>query len=101
MLSNLKVFACTPNFEAGTSKEIEQGKALADAETAALDAVLPQLGALVQAMGVEPWITSKIVSDARWDAFVAGCETFEGGASVPVFTGEGAALESQLARSHL
>ena len=73
-------------------------KALQDMEATALDAVLPQLGGLVRAMGVEPWLTSKIVSDERWAAFVDTCQTFEGQGQFAVFpTGEG----EHLARAHL
>ena len=75
-------------------------KSLADMETKALDAVLPHLGVLIKAMAVEPWVTSKIISDERWSDFVAGCQVFDGQAKVSVFQGEGA-LESQMARSHL
>jgi acyl-CoA oxidase len=73
-------------------------KAVQDMEATALDAVLPQLGQLVGAMGVEPWITAKIVSDERWAAFVQTCETFEGSGAFAVFAGE---AEQQIARSHL
>ena len=75
-------------------------KSLADMEAKALDAVLPRLGGLIEAMGVEPWITSKIISDERWNDFVAGCQVFDGQANIGVFRGEGG-LESQMARSHL
>lgn len=77
-------------------------RALADMESNALDAVLPQLGRLVGQMGVEPWVTSKIVSDERWDAFVDSLEVFEGQSTVPVFrTGETAQLQQEVVRSHL
>ena len=75
-------------------------RALADLETRSLDAVLPQLGTLIAKMGVEPWITSKIVSDERWDAFLETCDVFEGKSSVEVFR-RGEADESRLVRSHL
>lgn len=57
-------------------------RALAELETKALDAVLPQLGSLVGRMGMEPWISSKIVSDERWDAFVASLPVFDGNGHV-------------------
>ena len=75
-------------------------KSLADMENKVLDAVLPRLDALIKAMGVEPWITSKIISDERWNDFIADCQVFDGQAKVSVFQGEGA-LESQVARPHL
>ncbi|EKM60026.1 uncharacterized protein PHACADRAFT_115441 [Phanerochaete carnosa HHB-10118-sp] len=61
-------------------------KALAGMEDKALDAVLPQVEQLIHAMGVGPWITSKIVSDERWDAFVEDCQVFEGQAEVNVWS---------------
>ena len=77
-------------------------RALAEMETRALDEVLPMLGTLVRRMGVEPWTTSKIVSDERWDAFVDSLEVFEGQSTVPVFrTGETAQLQQEVVRSHL
>ncbi|EKM53857.1 uncharacterized protein PHACADRAFT_145387 [Phanerochaete carnosa HHB-10118-sp] len=80
---------------AGVSRRV-----LAEMETKALDAVLPQVGQLIKAMNVEPWITSKIISDERWNSFIATCQVFDGQAKVSVFQGEGAA-ESQMVRSHL
>lgn len=56
--------------------------ALAELETKALDAVLPQLGSLVGKMGMQPWIYSKIVSDERWNAFVDTCPIYEGNGKV-------------------
>ncbi|KAJ3521000.1 hypothetical protein NM688_g9078 [Phlebia brevispora] len=49
-------------------------------EIKALDAVLPQLDTLIRDMGIQPWITSKIVSDERWDSFVEQLEVFSGDA---------------------
>lgn len=77
-------------------------RALVDMESRALDAVLPELGTLVRRMGVEPWVTAKIVSDERWDAFVDGLEVFEGQGAAPALrTGETAQLQHEVVRSHL
>lgn len=82
-------------------------------ESDAVDALLPQLGTLVSALRVEPWITAPIISDDRWDGFVGSCEVYGGNApSASVFdfpqtfgvsAGAGArAPESAVqARSHL
>ena len=72
-------------------------KSLTDMESKALDAVLPRLGALIKAMGVEPWITSKIISDERWNDFVADCQVFDDQTEVSISRGEGA-LESEMAK---
>lgn len=96
-VSCMKLDAAWYSEEAGIGR-----RALADMESNALDAVLPQLGRLVGQMNVEPWVSSKIVSDERWDAFVEGLEVFEGQSAVPVFrTGETAQLEQKVVRSHL
>ncbi|KAI0093488.1 acyl-CoA dehydrogenase NM domain-like protein [Irpex rosettiformis] len=81
-------------------------RALAEFETKALDAVLPQLGSLVGKMGMEPWISSKIVSDERWNAFVETCPVFEGNGKVQSprarAPGEKTPLPQQeMVRSHL
>ncbi|KAI0689045.1 acyl-CoA dehydrogenase NM domain-like protein [Cytidiella melzeri] len=86
-------------------------RAFAELETKALDDVLPHLGTLVGKMGVEPWITSKIVTDERWDAFVETCEVFEGNGHVqsPKVPGEkttsvtrpNPSSSSEMVRSHL
>ena len=88
------------------SEEANIGRrALAEREARALDAVLPQLGELVRGMGVEPWVTAQITSDARWNAFVQSCELFEGASAVsvlPLPTGKTARLHpAEIVRSHL
>ena len=56
-------------------------RALAYMETSALDAVLPDLGSLISDMGIAPWVTSKIVSDQRWQEFLGTCDVFSGESS--------------------
>ena len=94
----MKLDAAWYSEEAGVGR-----RALADMETKALDAVLPQLGTLVRRMGVEPWITSKIVSDERWAEFVESCQVFEGQSAAPVLIpGKTAQLQQpEIVRSHL
>ena len=79
--------------------------ALVKMEAAALDAILPQLGTLVDEMGVRPWITSKIVSDERWSTFVEELEVLEGDRAVELGHEPGArrmlGLQEQMVRSHL
>ncbi|KAI0089542.1 acyl-CoA dehydrogenase NM domain-like protein [Irpex rosettiformis] len=82
-LINLYVASVVKHDLAWYSENVDFGRrALAELETEALDAVLPQLSSLVTKMEMEPWIYSKIVSDESWDAFVETCPVFEGNALV-------------------
>lgn len=80
---------------------------LVDLEAKALDAVLPQLATLVKKMGMEPWITSKIITQGAWDSFLETCEDFEGDGRVEMFpnlpSGKKRHLphDSEMVRSHL
>lgn len=95
--SCMKLDAAWYSEEAGVGR-----RALTALETKALDAVLPQLGTLIGQMGVEPWVTSKIVSDERWAALLETCEVFEGQSAVPIFPGESSRLvQQEMVRSHL
>ncbi|THG95143.1 hypothetical protein EW026_g6459 [Hermanssonia centrifuga] len=86
-LIDLYVVSVVKQDAAWYSENAEFGRrALAELETKALDAVLPQAGTLIRQMGVEPWVSSKIVSDERWDAFVDTLETFEGKSDFEVIT---------------
>lgn len=100
---DLYVASCVKLDLAWYSENADFGRrALADFETKALDALLPDLGTLIRQMGVEPWINSKIVSDERWNSFVNTCQVFEGKSNFGVFRGETVLQhESQMVRSHL
>ncbi|KAI0818485.1 acyl-CoA dehydrogenase NM domain-like protein [Trametes gibbosa] len=70
-------------------------------ETRALDEVLPVLGELVQEMDVFGYVNAPLVSDERWDAFVAGLRTYEGTARVDALGREERGGMHEVARSHL
>lgn len=77
-------------------------RTLADMEAKAIDAVLPDVGKLIDNMGVERWVTSKIISDQRWNNFLDTCDVFEGQSSVAMFPGEQVQEnKSQIASSRL
>lgn len=77
-------------------------RTLADMEAKAVDAILPDVGKLIDHMGAEPWVTSKIISNQRWNNFLDTCDVFEGKSSVAVFPGEQAPENNpQIASSHL
>ena len=78
-------------------------RALAEMETGAMDTIVPKLGTLIGEMGVSPWITSRIVSDKRWDAFVEQLEVFSGDADGSSILDHGANSPqlNQAVRAHL
>lgn len=78
-------------------------RAVVEMETKAMDTILSQLGSLIGDMGVSPWITSRIVSDKRWDAFVEKLEVFTGDADGSSILDHGANLPqlNQVMRAHL
>jgi acyl-CoA oxidase len=79
-------------------------KAFAEMETKALDAILPQTASYIGKMRMEPWITCKIVSDERWNAFVDSCPVFEGSGNVQLAEVPGEKKrrhEAVAVRSHL
>ncbi|KAH7913696.1 acyl-CoA dehydrogenase NM domain-like protein [Hygrophoropsis aurantiaca] len=53
-----------------------------DAESRALDDVLPHLTSFVEQMDIEPYVRAPIRSDTAWDAFVNQLEVFEGAGHV-------------------
>jgi acyl-CoA oxidase len=79
---------------------------LVNIEAKALDAILPRLETLVRNMGIEPWITSKIITQKAWDSFLETCEDFNGDGHVDMFSnlpplnGSGG-HHSEMVRSHL
>ncbi|GJE98674.1 acyl-CoA dehydrogenase-like protein [Phanerochaete sordida] len=69
--------------KAGVTRET-----LAEMEIEALDAVLPDLARFIHAMGIDRYVTAKIVSDERWASFVETLPLFEGEAAGCLFSVE-------------